>query len=226
LSPPDHYVEEAATVWELYSELAPGGIARPRLLELGAGGGHLLAHLVQRFDCTATDVSEPMLENCARLVPEARRIQGDMRALRLNESFDVVLMADAIDYMRSADDVRAALATAAAHLAPGGVVVVAPTYTRDSFVDGDVADDANASAGLTYFSYVHASNAEATEYELILLYLIADAQSHAVNVIEDRHHCGLFSVSEWQALLAGAGFDANFIEDDKAWALFGGTKRR
>lgn len=211
-------------MWETYSRLAPEHPRRPRLLELGAGGGHMLAHLVQHFECTASDLSDAMLENCARLVPQARRFRADMRELRLEERFDAVLIHDAVDYMLDKADVAAALATAAAHLAPGGVVLVAPTYTRDNFVDAEVAEDANPDAGLTYFSYVHSLNARATQYELILVYLIRDAKQHKVEIIEDRHCCGLFSEREWSRALAKAGFDAELIEDDKAWTLFAGKK--
>lgn len=226
LSPPEDYEEEAATVHRLCRELGLGFAGTPpRLLELGAGGGHMLLYLSADFECTATDLSGSMLENCARLVPGVRQIRADMRELRLAENFDVVLIHDAIDYMRDADDVRAALATAAAHLAPGGVLLVAPTYTRDNFVDGDVADDANPGAGLTYFSYVHDPNPEDTEYELILLYLVRSPEDGTVRVIEDRHRCGLFAEAEWLALFQAAGFDARLVEDDKAWTLFAATKR-
>ena len=211
-------------MWETYSRLAPEHPHRPRLLELGAGGGHMLAHLAQHFECTASDISEAMLENCARLVPHARRVRADMRELRLGERFDAVLIHDAIDYMRDKADVTAALATAAAHLAPGGVLLVAPTYTRDNFVNAEVAEDGNPDAGLTYFSYVHALNARATQYELILVYLIRNPRQYTVTVIEDRHRCGLFSEREWSRALAKAGFHAHLVEDDKAWTLFAGTK--
>ena len=227
LSPPEHYVEEARTLSEQYARLAPGPqTGRPHLLELGAGGGHTLVHLAPEFECTAADLSLPMLENCARLVPEARRVHGDMRHLRMGERFDVVLIHDAIDSMRSANDVRAALATAAAHLGPGGVLVVAPTYTRDNFVDGDSEHDADDEANLTYLSYVHDPDPGDTEYELVLVYLIRDVATRSVDASVDRHRCGLFSESEWLAFFHEAGFDAQRVEDDKAWTLFAGTKRR
>jgi SAM-dependent methyltransferase len=220
-------VDEAETLREQYVRLArTSRRGRPRLLELGAGGGHLLAHLQVDFECTATDLSQTMLDNCARLVPGARRILGDMRTLRLEERFDVVLIHDAIDYMTTGDDVRAALATAGAHLGPGGVLLVAPTYTRDNFVDGDAEHDADPSANLTYLSYVHDPDTSDTEYELVLVYLIRDAETRAVDVTVDRHRCGFFLESQWLAFLKQARFEAHRIEDDKAWTLFAGTKRR
>jgi SAM-dependent methyltransferase len=227
LSPPDHYADEAATLREEYARVAPKRRkGRPRLLELGAGGGHLLGHLISDFECTAADLAPAMLDNCARLVPEARRILGDMRTLRLDERFDVVLIHDAIDYMASARDVRAALATAAAHLEPGGVLFVAPTYTRDNFTDGESDHDADPSANLTYLSYVHDPDPSDTEYELVLVYLIRDARTRAVEATVDRHRCGLFAESEWLSFLAEARFSARQVEDEKAWTLFAATKRR
>lgn len=224
LSPPEHYADEAATLRRLYAELGRRGGARPRLLDLGAGGGHVLAHLVDDFDCTASDLSPAMLELCAELVPQARRVVGDMRSLRLDERFDAVLIQDAIDYMRTPEDVRAALATAAAHLAPGGVLFVAPTYTSDNFVDTDAEHDADESGNLTYLSYVHDPDPADTQYELVLVYLIRSAETRRVDVTVDRHSCGLFAERDWQRYLAEAGFSARSIEDDKAWTLFVGTK--
>lgn len=231
LSPPEHYVAEASTLRKTFARLQPGAgqrgakkKPRPRLLDLGAGGGHLLVHLARHFECVAVDLSAAMLDNCARLVPDVRRVQGDMRSLRLDERFDVVLIHDAIDYMATPDDVRAALATAAAHLDPGGILFVAPTYTRDNFVDGESEHDADASANLTYLSYVHDPDPADTEYELVLVYLIRDAATRAVEASVDRHRCGLFSEGDWLSFIGEAHFAARRIEDDKAWTLFAGTK--
>lgn len=232
LSPPEHYASEAETLRELFAQLAPPAgphpgkkTPRPRLLDLGAGGGHLLVHLAGDFECTAVDLSPAMLDNCARLVPAARRVRGDMRELRLGEQFDAVLIHDAIDYMATPADVRAALDTAAAHLVPGGALFVAPTYTRDNFIDGESAHDADPSANLTYLSYVHDPDPDDTEYELLLVYLIRDAATRAVDTSVDRHRCGLFAEREWLSFMAEANFSARRVEDDKAWTLFAGTKR-
>ncbi len=207
---------------EQYARHAPAPAAgRPHLLELGAGGGHLLAHLQQSFTCTATDVSGPMLELCQRLVPRARVKLGDMRDLRLAEQFDVVLLCDAVDYMRTPADVRAALRTAVAHLAPGGLLFVAPTYTRDDFCDRETAEESAESETeeVNYFSYVHRRGGELSGYEMILLYLLREKATGQVRVIEDRHECGLFSLEQWCDFLAEVDLRTEHVEDDKAWTL-------
>lgn len=235
LSPPEHYEAEAEMLRELIVEALgqPAAGERWSVLELGAGGGHSLFHLKNHFDCTAADLSAPMLEQCRALNPELPTVVGDMRDLRLNQTFDVVLICDAIDYMLSEDDAVAALTTAAKHLKPGGVVLAAPTYTTETFVDGDVADDGTTIPGiagdddLTYFSFVHDPDPDDTTFEMILLYLLRDAQTRKVEVIEDRHTCGLFSIDHWQAMMNAAGLDCEALtgpedaalpEDDTAWA--------
>lgn len=232
LSPPEHYTAEAAVLRGLIEKHFKDSPDQRRrsVLELGAGGGHTLVHLADDYDCTAVDLSKPMLENCRRLVPDAQTVVGDMRSVRLNKTFDAVFIHDAVDYMLSEDDVCRALKTAAGHLNPGGLCVIAPTYTRETFVDGDVADDGTTtdSEELTYFTYIHDPDPADDTFEMILLYLIRDAQTRAVEVIEDRHVCGLFLDEQWLKWMSDAGFEAEHIHEDAdntPWSLFVGIKK-
>ena len=143
LSPPEQYAAEAQLLEELITRrLGPGP---HRILELGAGGGHTLVHLDHRghgrHDTVAVDLSAPMLAHARRLIPGLETHVADMRDLRLGQSFDLVLIHDAIDYLDKPGDVARALATAHAHLRPGGLTVVAPTYTTETFIDGESTHD-------------------------------------------------------------------------------------
>jgi SAM-dependent methyltransferase len=231
LSPPSHYEAEAAVLRGLIERhcRVPAD-QRCHILELGAGGGHTLVHLVEDYGCTAVDLSGPMLANCRRLVPGAQAVVGDMRSVRLDRTFDAVFIHDAVDYMLSGSDVKQALETAAVHLKPGGLCVIAPTYTRETFIDGDVADDGTTtdSAELTYFTFVHDPDPSDDTFEMILLYLIRDNQTRGVEVVEDRHTCGLFSEEQWLAWVTDAGFNARQEEADagnEPWTLFVGIKQ-
>ncbi|MGB0766939.1 MAG: class I SAM-dependent methyltransferase [Phycisphaeraceae bacterium] len=244
LSPPEHYEPETEQLRELIDEALgqPPAGQRWSLLELGAGGGHAIVHLKAHYDCTASDLSPQMLAHCNALNPEVPTIEGDMRSLRLDNQFDAVLICDAIDYMTTRDDAVAALTTVAAHLRPGGVALFAPTYTRETFTDGDVAHDATpgivestqsnrALPGVTYFTFVHDPDPTDTQFEMILLYLLRDAQTRRVQTIEDRHACGLFAIEDWQDMATNAGLAAEALaervdpaEPDSAWSVvFRGT---
>lgn len=242
LSPPEHYAEETELLRELIDQALgePPQGQRWSLLELGAGGGHSTVHLKAHYDCLASDLSPQMLAHCNTLNPDVPTVEGDMRDMRLDKTFDAVLICDAIDYMTTREDAVAALRTIAAHLRPGGVALFAPTYTRETFTDGDVADDGTTIPGiagdddLTYFSFVHDPDPTDTTFEMILLYLLRDHETRQVQTIEDRHTCGLFSIADWQDMAAEAGLNVEALaeqpehepnaDDPTAWAVvFCGT---
>ena len=54
---------------------------------------------------------------------------GDMRTVRLGETFVAVLIHDAISYMTTEADLMAVFGTARAHLRPDGLLIVAATTT-------------------------------------------------------------------------------------------------
>ena len=59
-----------------------------------------------------------------------------MRTLRLGRTFDAVLVHDAICYMTTEADLRAAMTTAFEHLRPGGAAVFLPDHVRETFAAG------------------------------------------------------------------------------------------
>lgn len=114
------YAAEAARLAEVARRYAPG--ART-VLELGCGSGAHAAHLAREFELCGIDRSAGMIERAReRKLPNARFALGDVRDLRLGESFDVILsLYHVVSYQTSNDDVGRMLATVKAHLAPGGV---------------------------------------------------------------------------------------------------------
>src|SRR5262249_31486087 len=122
ISAPADYAEEAAE----FLAMIPTAERRRTMLELGSGGGNLASHLKAHFELTLSDLSPEMLAVSRRLNPELPHSVGDMRSVRLGRLFDIVLIHDAIMYCTTQADVRAALATAAAHCRPGGCVLIVP----------------------------------------------------------------------------------------------------
>jgi trans-aconitate methyltransferase len=88
------------------------------VLELGSGGGNNASHMKRTFDMTLVEPADGMRENSRKLNPECTHLKGDMRHVRLGCTFDAVFLHDAVMYMTTEDDLRAALETVAVHLAP------------------------------------------------------------------------------------------------------------
>lgn len=229
LSPPEHYEAEAESLASLIRDrLGPG---RQRIVEFGAGGGHTLVHLAKQtggeHECVAVDLSESMLSLCRDLISGIDTQVADMRNADLGSQFDVVLIHDAIDYLLTREDVERTLRTAFDHLRPGGLACIAPTYTRESFVDGDAAQDqaVTSQQELTYLSYVHDADPSDSRFEMLLVYLLRTFETGEVQVIEDRHACGLFAEAEWMEAMRIAGFEAEHLPDRcGAWSLFLGRR--
>ena len=213
-SPPVHYDEEAA---DLLARLgARSTTTRPRLLELGSGGGSLASHLQAHFDLTLTDRSPGMLQVSAVVNPDAEHIVGDMRSLRLARQFDVVLVHDAIMYATRPEDVPATLETAAIHCAPGGQVIVLPDCVRDTFVPGTDhgGEDASDGRGLRYLEWRWDPDQADDTYLVEYAFLLRDADG-SVRAFHDRHVEGLFARARWLAWFEAAGLKAESSTD--AW---------
>lgn len=213
LSPVEDYAEEAAFFAGLMREHAAREVRE--VLELGCGGGHNAVHLKRDFELTLTDLSEEMLAVSRALNPECAHVQGDMRALRLGRDFDAVFVHDAVCYMATEADLRAAMGTSAAHLRPGGVAVFAPDETEESFMEQTVHGGSDDGVhGIRYLEWTHDPDPADGQYTADYAYLLRHADGRA-EALHDRHVCGLFPVAKWLEWLGLAGFSAFHLRD--AW---------
>jgi SAM-dependent methyltransferase len=206
LTHPSDYAEEADHIARLI-DAAIDGPART-LLELGTGGGANASYLKRRFACTLTDLSEDMLEVSRGLNPECEHVQGDMRCLRLGRTFDAVLLHDAVVYMTTEDDLRAALVTAAEHLRPGGIVVTMPDTTRDMFepTTRHGGHDGDGGRSLRYLEWVTDPDPGDSTYETDFVMLLREPEK-PLRIEHDHHVGGLFSEATWRRLFNEAGVD-------------------
>ena len=217
MSPPEDYAAEAGPVARL---LDPGDSpGRPRLLELGAGGGHLASHLKAWFEMTLVDLSPRMLEQSRRLNPECRHLTGDMRTLRLGERFDAVLVLDAISHMTTETDLLAALRTARAHLREGGAALFCPDWTVECFAPGtSMGGTDGADRGMRYLEWVHPCR-DGSTYDSDLVYILRDPGGERT-VVRDRITLGVFARATWIRLLDKAGFGLVAIEQQSGRDVF------
>jgi SAM-dependent methyltransferase len=124
------FSREADFVHCLIQREVPGALS---LLDLGCGtGAHAAIFAELGYYVRGVDQSSKMLSQANRrwqaLPPELRaRLffeQKDLRTLRLNKTFDaIVLLFHVISYQTSNADLQAAFATVAAHLNPNGIVL-------------------------------------------------------------------------------------------------------
>ncbi len=124
------YAAEALFVHRLIQAHSPGAQS---ILDLGCGtGAHAAVLAGEGYRVHGVDRSPAMLRRCrdrqARLpAGTAARLsfsEGDVRTVRLGESFDaVVALFHVVSYQTGDDDLKACLAAARAHVATHGIVL-------------------------------------------------------------------------------------------------------
>jgi SAM-dependent methyltransferase len=213
LSAPADYAEEAA----FYARALIEARDRPprTVLELGSGGGNNASHLKARFAMVLVDRSPGMLAVSRALNPECEHVEGDMRTVRLGREFDGVFVHDAVCYMTTQADLRAAMETAFVHCRPGGVAIFAPDHVRENFEPSTShgGEDGADGRGLRYLMWTWDPDPADSTYTVDYAYLLREADG-SVRVEQDRHVEGLFTRADWLRLLADVGFEPGVVPFD------------
>lgn len=96
------------------------------VLDLGCGTGELATRLAGTRRVTGVEPAAAMLDHARRRqgADQVRWVEADARTVRLNETFDLIVMTGhAFQCLLTQDDQQALCATIAAHLAPGGTFI-------------------------------------------------------------------------------------------------------
>ena len=206
VSPPEDYPEEVETFRARFGRHGvPDGAP---VLHLGCGGGSIDWHLKRHYRVTGVDVSSGMLAHARSLNPEVEYLEGDMRDVRLGREFGAVLLHDAVAYMTTPADLRAAYTTAAAHLAPGGVLVTLPEELRSRFRQHRVQSETHArgDVSVTTVEVDYDPDPADTSFESTYMFLIRQP-GRPLQIEIDTHLVGLYDVDQVLTVLREAGFD-------------------
>src|SRR5215469_7542371 len=210
-SEPSQYASEAEFIRKVFGDFC--GRSPLNLLELGSGGGNNASHLSSDHCLTLVDVSPEMLAVSRKLNPRCEHREGDMRTVRLGRTFDGVLIHDAICYMSSEVDLRAAMRTAFEHCKIGGVAIFMPDFVRETFVaDTKHGGCDSGGRGLRYLDWTYDPDPGDTTYSVDIVIAMREANGE-VRVVRDRHIEGLFARADWLRLLGEVGFGTQVMVD-------------
>jgi len=205
VSAPADYAEEAST----YLGLLTGARGRKpgSILELGSGGGNNASHLKAHATMTLVDRSPDMIEVSRALNPECRHEVGDLRSVRLGESFDAVFVHDAIEYVVTELDLRRAVKTAFVHCAPGGAALFVPDHVTETFAPGTSHGGHDGEGrSLRYLEWTWDPDPSDSTYVVDYVFLLREGDGD-VRTVQDRHVLGVFPRERWIELLTAEGFE-------------------
>jgi SAM-dependent methyltransferase len=197
------YEREAEEVLALVQRLHPGAAS---LLDLCCGTGGHLPFFRRRFEqVAAVDLEPAMIEAVRRRGLDVECQVADMAEAELGRVFDVVVcLFSAIGYVRTLERFRQSIARIRAHLAPGGVALIEPWFTRQELLQDSVhalfLDDADLKA-----ARINVTTLEEGVSVMTLHFLVAEGTR--VESFVERHECGLFEREDYERAFAACGLE-------------------
>jgi SAM-dependent methyltransferase len=200
------------------------------LLVSSCGGGKNVFNLEQEFEVTGLDISPAMLGLARKLNPACEFVQADMRDFALEQRFDAVFIDDGVSHLLSRNDLAAAFRAAYRHLRPGGVMLVTPDVTRETFRQNRTSVEyAGGSAKPANIEVVFVENLfdpdpDDEHFEATYVYLVRE--KGRLRIETDGCRLGLFSADTWRACLQEVGFqvrEAHYRQGEEDYLNFIGT---
>jgi SAM-dependent methyltransferase len=197
------YAGECARIVELVRARTPD--ART-LVDVACGTGKHLELLRPHFDeVEGVDLDEGMLAVARERLPGVPLHHGDMRTFDLGRRFDAVTcLFSSIGFARDVDDLSAAARQLAAHVAPGGVLLVEPWITPERWIPNRPHLLA-AERDDVVLARVTISGVDGRISSIDMHYMVGTPAGleQFVNHLE----FGLFTEDEMRAAFEGAGLD-------------------
>jgi ubiquinone/menaquinone biosynthesis C-methylase UbiE len=215
-----NYEAEAKRLHEIIAEkkTSPGN----SLLDVACGTGTHLSFLSKHYAVEGLDLTSEMLEVARARHPQIVFHQGDMRTFDLGRRFDVVTcLFSSIGYLKSPLELREAAINMARHLQPGGVLIIEPWLTEETWKAGGV-----------HALYVDKPDFKIARLDIptskgrmsVFKWHMLIGTPEGIEYLTQKHELFLFSNAEYIEAFNAAGLDVSY--DDKGLmnrGLFIGT---
>jgi ubiquinone/menaquinone biosynthesis C-methylase UbiE len=179
-----------------------------RLLDVACGTGRHLEYLKDQYDVEGLDLSPELLAIARQRHPGIRFHHADMTAFDLGKIFDIVTcLFSAIGYVQTLENLSRAVTCMARHLKFGGLLVIEPWFTPDTWRPGTVhaifIDEPALKIARINTSFV---TGRLSGFDLHYLIGTPAGTEHLV----ERHELGLFTTDEMLATLAAVSLEVTF----------------
>jgi SAM-dependent methyltransferase len=169
------------------------------LLDVACGTGLHLSYLKQHFQVEGLDLDEQLLAIARQRNPEVLLHHTDMVDFALGRTFDVVTcLFSSIGYVKTLDNLSRAIQCMAQHLTAGGVLMIEPWFTPETWRPGTVharfIDESDLKIARINTSFV---DGQLSSMDMHYLIGTPEGTEHYV----ERHELGLFTTEEMRHAL-------------------------
>lgn len=193
------------------------------LLDVACGTGRYLPYLQETFSVVGIDLNADLLAAARQKTPEAEFHEADMTNFELGRRFDVITcMWGSIGYVKTLDRFRGTLACFANHLAPGGVIIIEPWYTPDTYWKGHVAAEFLDEPDLKV-AWMYRQDRQGALSVRTVHYLVAT--NEGVDYFTEQHDLALFTHEEYSEAMTEIGLTVTYESDWLGPGLYVGVAR-
>lgn len=193
---------------------AARGVEVASLLDVACGTGrHLASFAVHLDEVAGTDGSAEMLTiAAARLGTGVALHEADLRSFDLGRRFDAVTcLLSSIGHVDDAEELDAAVAAMAAHVAPGGILLVEPWLTPEQVHDDGVRDLLTAQHDDGVVARVASTRRDGDVVALSFAWAVATPGG--VATMEEHLRMPLFTAERYVAAVERAGLVGEWLEE-------------
>jgi ubiquinone/menaquinone biosynthesis C-methylase UbiE len=200
-----NYGRECEILREIINAAVPG--ART-ILDVACGTGEHAKFLKEKYAIDGVDLNEEYLRAARLKNPAGKYTRADMTDFDLGTTYDVVTcLFSAIGYVRTVDRMSRAIACMARHVRPGGVLIVEPWLTHETYKPGGTFIHAGE-IGIDKVCRMSLSRQEEHLSVVLMHYLRTTPDS--IEHYSERLELGLFSREEMTRVFESAGMDVRY----------------
>ena len=205
------FVDYEAAARDIQARLDRHAPRARSLLDVGCGTGRHLELLRERYEVEGLDLNPTMLELARERCPGVPFHEADMADFDLGRSFDVVTsLFSSIGYVRTEERMRAAILCMRRHLNPGGVLLIEPWFTPETYWTGTITAN-HAEQGDLKIAWMYTSEREDDLSVLDIHYLVG--RPTGVRTLQERQELGLFTERQQLDALSDAALEARHESD-------------
>jgi len=202
-----NYGEESARLAEVIRGRRPGCRT---VLDVACGTGEHHRYLKAHFNIDGLDLDEKLMAHARPKNPAGTYTVADMSRFSLDKKYDVVTcLFSSIAYLETYSDIVSALSCFRDHLEPGGLILLEPWFTQESWNKGRVH---MLTQDKDQMKVCRISNTRREgDYSILQFHYMVGTPEN-VQYFEERHRLLLTSRTEMMQAFDEAGLEAEYEE--------------